>query len=963
MKLFLIIILCFILPFFGQTQSVIEVNTICDNEVNTDWNNPTNDNLPLWDHDSNPSTPNVVDNRFLNGLNWVNGNTAGNGYLTNEMFFSEGDPYGNMSNIKPLTQPNPWYNYIYYGEQMSPENGWEMLLNNLGFFPNATDTHFFEDLKFTPYVVLYNRYTGIIRVFVTYGKNPTPNDAIDGVKIDLSFVLNGSIFPSSGLLRHGITFDTPLDQTTQVTTMSAVAKNPGGENKWYSADFKVAYDPCTCQYPSRLSLKFNWFSETSFGLTGRQLTLTEPLTDAVNKELVDKDFLGAFEYNSISKKPENGFIIYNSLEKAVDDYLAQMEKYRTELAGANANNAAIKRNIAIVKAFKAVILVGVNPTSAIIAGVSITSALSGGAPWATDLVNNAGDLIQKDTIKFYTLKKETQKLLGAQFDFFGSKYFKEKPAPTKPSQPMVSYSEMSFKGSLVNELPIPGPDFKAPGTFKNSDPLPLPNDLDYPFVYKLPIYNEVLGTFALMETPRFTISTDIQESFSKPIQYYWSTSQVSPYSGYYQSWTENIQIKMENDLKFALNSVLDIKSYSIEVAIEVKDSIIYPEKNGSNYLNGFQYCYTNPDYTTNLASLNSDVNSIENIYNFYAFQNGNEFNTAPGTYLYRPYFNSSSTPTYKKRTRKYRSEFIPKDAFYESVYEFGIKNERISNPGENTIIVPENYGFKNNIELEMKVLVEIEFTTLDENGENNKIVEIFTYKIPTSNLTFTTQDIFPNLSSSNFNIDFPKNLNFNNVNFNGANISGCALSGSSYTCKARENISLSGNISTASGYNVTFIAGEEIVEFPESVINGEITRQITPFYNYSHSMPQVDQNYIQSYCQFNNANSPYKADIPAKLLSVKPIVSEEYENLKKEINWDFIIYPNPTSLETNIVLSGNNSTNYSIEVIDMTGKIIHSRDNNAEVSSELELNGISKGVYFVKVNTLQGSKMKQLIIQ
>ena len=67
MKLFLIIILCFILPFFGQTQSVIEVNTICDNEVNTDWNNPTNDNLPLWDHDSNPLTPNVVDNRFLNG--------------------------------------------------------------------------------------------------------------------------------------------------------------------------------------------------------------------------------------------------------------------------------------------------------------------------------------------------------------------------------------------------------------------------------------------------------------------------------------------------------------------------------------------------------------------------------------------------------------------------------------------------------------------------------------------------------------------------------------------------------------------------------------------------------------------------------------------------------------------------------------------------------------------------------
>lgn len=953
-----------IFPFLGKSQSIIEVNTICDNDVNTDWNNPTNDNLPLWDHDNNPSTPNVVDNRFLNGLNWVNGNTAGNGYSTNDMFFTEGDPYGNMSNIKPLTQPNPWYNYIYYGEQMSPENGWEMLLNNLGYFPNSTTSHSFEDLKFTPYIVLYNRYTGIIRVFVTYGKNPTPNDAIDGVKIDLSFVLNGSTFPSSGLLRHGEAKDKALDNTTSVTVLSAVAKNPGGENKWYSADFKVAYDPCTCQYPSRLSLNFNWFSETSFGLTGRQLTLTEPLTDAVNKELVDKDFLGSFEYNSALEKPENGYIIYNSLEQAVDDYLAQMEKYRTELDGVNANNAKIKRNIAIVKAFKAVILAGVNPTSVLVSGVSISAALSGGAAWATDIVNNASDLIKKDTLSFFTLKDETKKLLGAQFDFFGSKYFKEKPAPTKPSQPMVSYSEMSFKGSLVNELPIPGPDFKTPGTFKNTDPLPLPNEIDYPFVYKLPIYNEVLGTFALLETPRFTISSDIQNQYSKPIQYYWNTTQVTPYSGYYQSWTENFQIKMENDLKFALNSVLDIKSYNIELAIEVIDSIINPENNGSNYLNGFQYCYTDPNYITNLTSLNSDVNSLENIYNFFDFQNGNEFNTPSGTYLYRPYFNPSSAPTYKKRTRKYRSEFIPKDAFYESIYEFGIKNERISNPGENNLIVPENYGFKNNIELEMKILVEIEFNTLDENGKNNKMIETFTYKIPASNLTFTSQDILPNLSSSNFNIDFPKNLNFENVNFNGSNISGCILNGNSYTCKARENISLSGNITTTSGYNVNFIAGEEIVEYPESDINGEIIRQITPFYNFSHPMPQVNSTYIQNYCNTNNANSPYKADVPTKQFSVKPQVSEGFENLKQNFNWDFSIYPNPTTSNTTVVLSGYNSTNYSVEVSDMTGKVIYSKINNGDVySSELELSGISKGVYFVKVNTLQGTKMKQLVIQ
>jgi hypothetical protein len=279
------------------------------------------------------------------------------------------------------------------------------------------------------------------------------------------------------------------------------------------------------------------------------------------------------------------------------------------------------------------------------------------------------------------------------------------------------------------------------------------------------------------------------------------------------------------------------------------------------------------------------------------------------------------------------------------------------------LVIPENYGFNNEIELEMKILVEIEFYTLDENGENNKMIETFTYKIPKSNLTFTSQDIFPNLSSSNFNIDFPKNLNFNNVTFDGSNVSGCILSGNSYTCKAREKISISGNISTASGYNVNFIAGEEIVKYPESVINGEIIRHITPFYNYSHPMPQVKAEYIQSYCD-NNINSPYRADLPTKVYLRKPQIINESENPSKDINFNFNIYPNPTTSTSTVVLSGNNETNYNIEVTDMMGKVVYTKGNRAETTQTvLDLTGISKGVYFVKVNTLLGTKMKQLVIQ
>ncbi len=513
-----------------KAQILIEVNTICDNEMSTYWDEPINLNLPYWDDDNNLSTPDILDDRYLNRLNWVDGNTPGNGYTTLNMLFTANDAYGDMTNIKPISSTNPWYDYLYYGEEFLPENGWEMLLHNLGYYPNSLDHHPFEELQFTPYIVLYNRYTGIIRVFVTYGKNPIPDGAIDGVKIDLSFALNSSS-PNdpnnigSAVLMHGNSKSVFLDDSTKVIFMSAVAGIPGGENKWYSADFKAAYDPCTCIFPSRLKLAFNWFSTTSFALNGRQITLNENLTDASASQLIEKDFLGSFEYNDGSKKAENGFIIYKSMDKAVDDYIAQLTLYKLKLDSINQINKDLNRKLAIANAFKVLILSGLNPSGAIVSGVSVSAAIAGGATWAINLANNASDLIETDTVRFYTLTKEVKKLIGAQFDFFSALNFKEKPAPTKPSQPVVSYSEMAFKGQLYNDLPIPGPDFMSPGTFKNTEPL---NSLNNPLVLSYPIYNDVVGTFAVLEAPRIAISQDINNEFIKDVEYKWNYEQVTP---------------------------------------------------------------------------------------------------------------------------------------------------------------------------------------------------------------------------------------------------------------------------------------------------------------------------------------------------------------------------------------------------------------------------------------------------
>lgn len=969
MKLTLQLLLITSINFASLAQSVVQINTICDNDVNTDWASPNNDNLPLWDHDNNSSTPKILDTRFLNGLDWVNGNTSGSGYTTSNMYFTENDPYGNMTNVKPIVNPNPWYHYLYYGDDLLPENGWEILLHNLGRYPDNVTIHNFEDKKFTPYIVLYNRYTSIIRVFVTYGKNPMPNNAINGVKIDLSFAMNSSN-PNdpnnvvSGVLRHGHSIDQALDVQTEVIKMSAVAKSPGEENKWYSADFRTGYDPCTCMFPSRLALQFNWFSETEFSLNGRQITLEENLTDATVKELINKDYLGSFEY--VGEDAKNGFVIYQSLEKAVDDYIAQMEHYKAELEATNQHNAKVKRNLAIVKAFKSVIISGVSATSAGVGGIAISAALNGNADWANDFVTNASDLIQKDTVSFYTLEKETKKLIGAQFDFFSSKNFKEKPKPTKPNEPLVSYSEMAFKGKLFNDLPISGPDFMAPGTFNNQN---TDASINIPYVFKYPIYNDVLGTFALLETPMITISRDIHEEYKKNVEYKYSTYQVQNFQGVYQSWTTNYQLKLATDLKFALNSVLDVKDYSIDVALVIKDSIGKPINYLNDeyfYYNGLQSCFTDPNYITNLSSTNSDENSLEDIYNFYNFENGNEFNAPPGYVHYRPYLNPESIPTYKRQVRNYTSNFMPIDAFYQSVYEFGIKNQRVSVPGSEGEIQPEDYGFNHNISVELKLQVNIEFYSLDQHGENNRLTETFTYSIPNSHLIMVEGDIIPNLASTSYNLDFPENLNFTNVNFDGSVIDGCKLNGSIYECKALNTVSLDGVIQVGSGYDVHFIAGNEIVEHPGCEINPEVTREIIQFLDFSHPIPQQTEAEVVTFCGTINNPSEYKANASTKDWKTDNFYGEnddyesfDYSNYIFEIN----VYPNPSSGKFNVKVT-DRSSNIKISIYDMLGREVKFKKSDlGQNEFFIEFSEPSTGMYNIQVIGDNGQETKRILVK
>lgn len=80
----------------------------------------------------------------------------------------------------------------------------------------------------------------------------------------------------------------------------------------------------------------------------------------------------------------------------------------------------------------------------------------------------------------------------------------------------------------------------------------------------------------------------------------------------------------------------------------------------------------------------------------------------------------------------------------------------------------------------------------------------------------------------------------------------------------------------------------------------------------------------------------------------------------------FSIYPNPTTDKVNMLFESVSSSNVKINILDIKGSIIKSFDEKAVVGSnniELELNGLSKGMYFIQLNANESSFTKKLVIE
>ncbi|MDN5213273.1 T9SS type A sorting domain-containing protein [Fulvivirgaceae bacterium BMA12] len=393
--------------------------------------------------------------------------------------FSVYHPNEYGSNGNPLTMTNPFYTideYLghlnYYNFSFAdripdnldfkPEDGWELIHKGNGYALNEVDFLATEENRIGPYFILYNRYTGTLRTFAAFDNIGANDVMLTIIELKASSPQNPNL-EYSGLLARYEDVINPLDEETEVPKV-VQGSNATIGGKFFSADFKVNYDPCTCNNTSYLNFKFKTKNTGNIQLNGRLIGTNVPLDGSGNSPLLNgRDFLNAVYMDGFDVK--GGMLTYNNIDKLVELYETPETPLFQELA---------------IASLKAIMKGAAKPLDKIfdkVASKFLTQKIGG-----TEILGITLD----DTLKvgFGAIGAATKQL--------STKLFSEDKIPN------IGFieAEMSLSGEVRHEISLGSGDVEIalPGSFGTENPLITPNRY-------YPAYNEVLGLFSVLEKP------------------------------------------------------------------------------------------------------------------------------------------------------------------------------------------------------------------------------------------------------------------------------------------------------------------------------------------------------------------------------------------------------------------------------------------------------------------------------
>jgi hypothetical protein len=811
-------------------------------------------------------------------------------------------------------------------KDFASENGWELLYKKFGTESQGVTT---------PYFVLYNRYSGTIRVLVNIINSGTFPYTAGGISLAMELP-NGtpgsfttqrqtSVLNLLGLYTFA---NDQLQRGANHLAANFYENNGVNDNYyWLYSDFNSLYDPCTCGLVSNMFLNAGLISNIDI-----ELTLNGTLTTIVDAN------------------PNNN----NPDETAVSGFFGAVQEYATFGSGlitglqgvATSANEGFRDGQALVTQSQQFAL---NTTNIVGADNAATFARILGqlffeAPRVNMLLNTVSTLI--------TFVEKA----GKDYNELTNENTKGKDAIAK-SKITESNLQADATGQLtvnsnhvLNSLRVPGSQIVSNG-----------GSIDF----QHPVYDEILGVWNLFEQPKFDLVAFIPDPYILvDIQDNGTPDPSDPYSpgidhvqnsGAAEVFPPIYHVKLKNTPKLIINpaanvELIDVKyqvvfdnydASHVEVALEgmmQPGNFEYWEDTKKLYSHMWRHgfyetTYTDrEDYTTAMG------------YSVFTRQDDWDTSTISTPYLGQscienyPIFSYSEIAGPRLRVT---ATFKPKDSDPDSEVDEIIFVHTF--PGVNdTIIYPKKYEIEGTAHLDptqtgyepVSVILPIDISGFSFGFSANNILE---------NEVISTSMVV----SGDLIVD-------DNVTFEPG----------TYTIAATKNIYVNKSlINLPANTYVTFEAGNEIYVNPEAIVEPEIILQINPNNILECELAKEDFPKTADIVAFCNGNVYDGRSTPAdkKVDIFNPDWTDSEYGTVQDNNFQFEIYPNPTENHASIVIS-NVEGDETIEILDMSGRRANFNFFRTIQGMELDLSLLDQGVYHIKVSSLRGSKTKQLII-
>lgn len=318
-----------------------------------------------------------------------------------------------------------------------PKDGWELMKRDLGYNDAGAPVSGTRN----PYVILYNKRTGMLRVFTAIGDL---FNSYQFAEIKLKFNGDGSTHKAATLNRmEGIgtaLLDTPPGLSGEFVSIATFLNYRA---KWFMADFPMEYDPCACQFDSKLGIEVNLIGQADVKETSTTTgTLVTTNTNNPGATQTSSNFDRA---TSMGKKVYGSISAGQKTYKSLDTWASGVKSTLGITANATSKKNAID---ALKNAMKSsgFLKAGLNSLPYLGLAVSAFDALFAGG--------------------------------------------KEESGPQPVAlQPMTIEMNTVTTGTITATSLYSNPSFNNPGTRA------ITTALDYPY------YNEAMGVFSLIKKP------------------------------------------------------------------------------------------------------------------------------------------------------------------------------------------------------------------------------------------------------------------------------------------------------------------------------------------------------------------------------------------------------------------------------------------------------------------------------